>query len=312
MKNEDFEEGQSYWNVWKDKGSFNVDTDKSVKKDGVKSIKIYNFGAASARGTLSQTIDGTQLTGKALKVTQWMKSDKLSGIVNLRANFMDFNSKAIGSMDIKTIDIKGTIDWNQQTYTINVPNDSRIKKIDIQYLYDNCTGSLWLDSITGLKVNQVTTNNIVKNGHFEEGQSYWNVWKDKGSFNVDTDKSVKKDGVKSIKIYNTDNATTRGLIGQTLDAAQLKGKKLNMTQWIKSDRLVGTIRLRAIFTDVNGRTISNMDLKTINIKGTKNWNQQTYTINVPNDSKIKNIELQYIYDNCTGTIWLDDITAVKQ
>jgi hypothetical protein len=312
VKNGDFEEGQSYWSSWKSTGNFNVSTDTEIKKDGAKSLKIYNTTTTPSRGALDETIDGTQQIGKAVKLTQWLKTDKLTGPVRIRASFTDGNGKAVGSMDVKTIDISGTTDWNQQTYTINVPNDKRIKNITIEYLYDNCTGTIWLDGITGTKVNQVVTSSIVRNGDFEEGQSYWNTWKDKGNFNVATNKVIKKDGVKSIKIYNEISTSSRGLIGQTIDGTQLVGKSVKLAQYIKSDKLLGSIRLRTIFKDGNGLAIGNADFKTINIKGTTDWNQQTYTINVPNDSKIKNIELQYIYDNCTGTIWLDDITAVKQ
>lgn len=311
IKNGNFEEGQSYWNEWKYKGDFNVNIDKSILKDGNKSVKIYNLTNVPSTGLISQILDASQLKGKALKITQWVKSDNLTGIIRLRAIFRDANGKIIRDMDVKNIDVKGTMDWNQQTYTVNVPNDSKIKNIELQYLYDNSTGSLWINGIVGLKINQITTNNFVKNGDFEEGLSYWNIWKDKGSFNVETDKIMKKGGVKSIKIYNSSTTLARGVFNQTVDSTQLVGKTLKITQWMKSDKLSGNVKLIVNFMDLNGKSIGSKDIKNIDIKGTTDWNEKEYTLKVPNDLRIKKINIQYVYDNCTGSLWLDNIAGLK-
>ena len=267
-------------------------------------------GTTLSRGSVSETIDAAQLLGKELKVTQWLKSDSLTGPIRLRATYKDANGNTVGSTDVKTLDISGITDWNQQTYTFNVPNNSNIKNITIEYVYDNCTGALWVDGIDGESAAQVVTTNLISNGDFEEGQSYWNTWKSSGDFSVNTDTSVKKNGAKSLKLHNG-TTLSRGGVSETIDAAQLLGKAIKVTHWLKSDRLTGSIRLRTTYKDVNGNTVGSTDVKTIGISGTTDWNQQTYTINVPNDASIKNMTVEYLYDNCTGVIWMDDITGVK-
>ena len=311
LQNGSFEDNLKYWNVWKDKGDYNAQIDNNIKKYGDNSIKIYNPQGKLGRGTVAQIIDASQLIGKALKLNQWIKSNNLNGTVYLRARFLDGKGKAIGDIDVKTVDIKGTVDWNQQTYKINVPNNSNIKNITIEYLYDNCTGTIWLDEITGTKADQVASNNLLQNGNFEEGQSYWSNWVGSGSYNVSTDVVTKKDGVKSLNIYNTTTTASKGGINQTIDGTNLVGKAIKLTQWLKTDKLTGLIRIRTSYKDVSDNTIGNMDVKTIDISGTVDWNQQTYTINVPNNSNIKKITIEYLYDNCTGKLWIDGVTGTK-
>ena len=311
LQNGDFEEGQSHWSTWAGTKSYNVSTDAAAKKDGVKSLKIYNTTASASKGGVNQIIDGTNLIGKAIKLTQWLKTDSLTGAIRIRTSYKDGSGNTIGNMDVKTIDISGTTNWNQQTYTINVPNNSNIKSITIEYLYDNCTGTLWLDGVTGIKAEQVVTNNLLQNGDFEEGQSHWSTWAGTKSYNVSTDAAAKKDGVKSLKIYNTTASASKGGVNQTIDGTNLIGKAIKLTQWLKTDSLTGAIRIRTSYKDGSGNTIGNMDVKTIDISGTTNWNQQTYIINVPNNSNIKSIMIEYLYDNCTGTLWLDGVTGIK-
>ncbi|MDF2884936.1 MAG: hypothetical protein K0R54_5507, partial [Clostridiaceae bacterium] len=229
--------------------------------------------------------------------------------IKLRAVFLDGNDAAVEDMDIKTLDIPGTADWNEQSYTINVPNNTNIKKIIIQYLYDNCKGSLWLDDIDGELSNKTVSNNMVKNGDFEEGVSYWDVYIDKGTFKLDVDKSIKKDGNKSIKIYNNTQAPSRGILTQVINLpSQMTNKTLNVTQWVKTDKLLGSgLEIRASFINSSGQIIEEKYYNHLGVSSTNDWSQLKYNIILPEYNDIKALQLQYIYDNCIGTVWFDRI-----
>lgn len=310
--NEGFEEGLSYWNLWKSSTSLNIETDLLTKMVGMKSIKMYNSTTTPVRGGITQNIDATGFAGYALNIKQWVKSSNLTGNVRLRAKFMDTSGVDLGGMDVKTLDLKSNTDWDQQQYVVNVPNDTRIKTIMLEYLYDNCTGTIWIDDAVVTKIAQIITTNVISNGDFEEGLTYWNSWKSTANFKVETDKVVKKSGIKAVKLY-TDTATPAlGALSRSMDATSLLGRTINMAQWVKNDNIVGKVRLRTSFKDANGAVIGSLDVKTMNVSGTMDWNLQQYTVTVPNDINIKTVNIEYILDSCYGTMWLDDINITKQ
>lgn len=151
ISNGGFEEDLKYWNTWKSGGDLGVEVDKTVKSSGTGAAKLYNKTSGAARGSISEAIEVTELSGKILKVAQRFKSQNLRGSVKLRVKYMDANWTQIGDLEVKTVDMNGTKDWSTVLYFIIVPNNPNIKKISIEYLYDSCTGILWIDDVTVTK-----------------------------------------------------------------------------------------------------------------------------------------------------------------
>uniref|UniRef100_UPI0018673661 hypothetical protein n=1 Tax=Acinetobacter baumannii TaxID=470 RepID=UPI0018673661 len=119
---------------------------------------------------------------------------------------------------------------------------------------------------------------------FEEGLSNWSTWKGSGEFTVETDKTNKSEGTTSIKIYSKDGKTAKGTVTQNIDATGLIGKAVKIKQSVKSLNLNGAVRLRAKYMDSNWNQVGELDVKTLDIKGTTDWGVQEYTIEVPDDS----------------------------
>ncbi|GKX67809.1 heparinase II/III domain-containing protein [Inconstantimicrobium mannanitabidum] len=307
FKNNSFEYGTTNWTVWKGTSNLNVDADAAKYKSGRKSLRVYSNSSSVARGSVSQIISVSGMLGKTLQLSQWVQSAGFSGSFQIRIRFLDAKYQSVSETDIKEMYISANSNWQQKKYLINIPNNVAVQKVSVEYIYNNSKGSVWLDDVSYSVVPTVNANSIIKNGGFEEDYSYFAVWKEQQNFSADIDSSVKRSGNSSLKLYSNNGQTARGIVSQNIAAKSVLGKTLQLSQWVQSAGFTGGLQIRVKFLDVNSQSVAEADMKDMYIPYNSSWQQKKYSIDVPNNSKIQKVSIEYIYNYSCGKVWIDDI-----
>ena len=307
IKNSSFEEDFSYWSTWKANDSLEMSIDSSQYKEGKKSALINNNQSQNIRGILGQKISLQNYQGKAIKVSQWVKSSNLSGKVELRIKFLNKNNDVVGNIDTKSISLDSNSEWSLKEYTIDIPDSNEITNVDVDYIYE-AKGKLWVDNINVELIDKVETNNLIKNSSFEEDFSYWSTWKANDSLEMSIDSSQYKEGKKSALINNNQSQNIRGILGQKISLQNYQGKAIKVSQWVKSSNLSGKVELRIKFLNKNNDVVGNIDTKSISLDSNSEWSLKEYTIDIPDSNEITNVDVDYIYE-AKGKLWVDNINV---
>lgn len=144
------------WSLWQSTGGLKATSDRTVKYEGYSSLHLEEVTAGTnSRGSMHQTFtvtdDLSYLTGQALKITQYVKTEGFSGSgVSIRVHD-PANTLGTGTVvATKTIPLSATQDWTLYEYILDLP-DSPLNTIKVEYLYDSCQGDVWIDNtmVTG-------------------------------------------------------------------------------------------------------------------------------------------------------------------
>ena len=310
IKNGNFEDDFSYWTKWGTNNSYVVEIDE-VNNTGKNSLKISNSSQNTTRGIISQKIKLQDINKKAIQVQQYIKSQNFKGEFQIVAKFLDENSKQIVDSDVKTINILENSDWTIKNNIIEIPFNEKIKYVEIQYVYNNSLGTVWIDDINMQIIDYDKEPNIIKNGDFEEGTSYWTIWKERNELAMDIVHSQYVSNNSSMHIYNSSNIETRGILSQKVNISnELLGKTINLKQSIKTQNLRGeNINLRVRFKDSNDNYVEDSQTYTLGVGNTQDWKEIAYNIYIPNNSKIKYAQIEYVFEKILGDLWIDDINA---
>lgn len=313
IENGDFENKLAYWDTFKSDSNFNIKIDDTQYKVGEKSINFYNTSSNKSRGMISQIFKVNDLIGSAIELQQWVKSKDFSGNIEVRSTFYNSSNNLIGDADSKKLLVGANEEWQNKRSIINIPNNSEINYIKIDFIINNLIGYIWVDSIVANDYVIEKSDNIVKNCSFEEELSYWNIWKENNNFIIDIDKNVKYIGNNSLRISSSDNKA-RGIISQEVIIPQeYQNETLKVSQWIRTSKLYGeAVRARINFKDKDGNIISPEKVITLDIESNQDWNNIYYNIIMPNEKKVDKILIEYIYDSFSGSIWFDDIIISRE
>ena len=314
LKNGGLEQDFNYWGMWSANTNFGVGIDNTQYHAGKNSLKLYSKDQNASRGIISQIVNIGETTQKSLKIGQWLKTEELKSKVELRVKFLDSSGNAIGDVDLKEIIVANNQEWTFSELAVNIPENKLIKQASIDYIYSSGTGCLRIDDINVEIVEKIIKPNLFKNGNFEEALSYWGTWKDKGEFNVAVDKDIKYEGDYSLKISSNNDQPARGVVSQTIEINDdLQGQVINVKQLVKTQDLIGEefqVRIKYNYMDTQV-IINTQNLKALDVKSTGDWKEITYDIFLPKENKVNDIIVEYIFENCKGAIWLDDIVALK-
>ena len=127
FENLSFEEGNTNdkpfkWGIWNSNGEFIAIIDSSISKLGKNSIKLFsNKESENSRGTLSQSITKipTYIQGKALRITQWIKSENFIGDgLKIRLQYNDAEGNKIENYPVVNIPISKNQDWIKYEYIL--------------------------------------------------------------------------------------------------------------------------------------------------------------------------------------------------
>ena len=287
---------------------------KVAIKDTVTTDTIYN---------LTGKIKATDLTGSA--------------VIRIRLDSESGSSLAV----VKTSDvITGTTDgWVDVNFNFEVPNayylnatdedptkvgDFKVEQIVYKGNAESISGTVSFKELVVKKVSDIE-NNIVEgdannslfyNGGFERTYDglprWWSVWESTGGLKVSRDDTVTHTGNYSLHIENkTEGAESRGSVHQTLTdiPGELQGQSVKISQWIKASNFTGTgLTIRLQYKTNSGAAV---DLTSKYVSIPENvedtgWIYYEYILDLPSSDLIQ-IKLEYLYDECVGDVWIDDL-----
>ncbi|MGM9977862.1 MAG: heparinase II/III family protein [Clostridium sp.] len=311
IKNPDFENYLANWNRYSNNDNISIKLDSNEKKSGLNSIKFNNPlvapSVAPIIGTIDQKIDLSNINGNTLLIKEWIKTSNFNGDFKIVVTFYNELGNTIME-DEKILSIPSDLnDWILKQNKIEIPKNTT--SAQVKYVYYNAEGTLYIDNISSDIVLSDENSIILKNGDFEEDFSYWKRENESEDFAIDIDENNSKNGKNSIHLYSKGQNPVKGIISQKADIkSEYIGKTLNLSQWVKASNLMGeSIRVRIRFFDSEDSEVCFRVMSSLGIKSNCDWNLSNFNIKVPDNSNIKYITLEYIYDNCQGELWLDDI-----
>ncbi len=124
---------------------FDMGTDRTTAHDGSASGYLKSKVAKpKGFGTLMQMFKGDEFHGQRVRMSGWVKADKVNGWAGLwmRVDGQDMKMTAFDNMQSRPI--KGTAAWTHHEIVLDVAPDTR--DIAFGILLDG-TGAVWLDQI---------------------------------------------------------------------------------------------------------------------------------------------------------------------
>ena len=304
FQNNGFEEQLKNWGTWIKDSNLTISADSKEFKEGTNSLKFENTSGIQTSGKFYQTFNVEKFRGKTIKLSQWVKGKSFQGSFQVRAQLLDANGQKIGEYDTKEVFPNDV--WELKELRFDIPNNNNIKNLQIDFIYNNSKGDLWVDDIRTSIEDTIKTNNLIKNSSFEEDFSYWSTWKANDSLEMSIDSSQYKEGKKSALINNNQSQNIRGILGQKISLQNYQGKAIKVSQWVKSSNLSGKVELRIKFLNKNNDVVGNIDTKSISLDSNSEWSLKEYTIDIPDSNEITNVDVDYIYE-AKGKLWIDNI-----
>ena len=311
IKNPSFKYGMLEWGEWNQDNSIKISLDNNIKHDDTQSIKIENSTVNLGKGSIGQIVNvGSEMIGKDLLLSQWIKAENFEGNgVKVRVRFLDANNNQVNNLQDYTVGTSNIMDWSNKQIRIAIPNDSKISKIDLAYLYDLNKGYLWIDKISSEVLPR--DESIINNNGFEYDMSSWGIWNASGNLGVAIDPNNNNYGRNSLKLFSTTKDSARGTISQNItNVDNMLGKDLELTQFVKTENLIGYgLKARVRFLDKNNKEIESMVSQIIYVEKNSDWIDTKVLVEIPNNTEIKSIEIAYMYDSNNGNVWIDNINA---
>ena len=302
IKNSGFESNFENWNFWKVDSNIDYNIDNQEKYDGNTSLKIYSKNENYTRGILYQDINVNGLLGKSFKLKEYIKTDSVNGNFSIRIKF--FNKKGeLLEEDIKKFLLKSSLDWQEKSNYINIPNNDNIDYLRLEYIYENFKGDIWIDNISIEQVNNLDNDLLIRNSGFEDESSYWSIWTQDNNLSIDISNNIYKTGYKSLNFKS--DKISRGIVSQEINLNESQ-EAINLSYSIKTQGFDGGFQIRIKFIGDNGEQIGNIDTKEILLNKDQEWILNENKIKISND-KIKKINIEFIYNNSKGNVWIDDI-----
>ena len=126
--------------------SYNIGIEKSKAQNGRKSAFLMsNYAAADQFGTLMQSCDAKEYTGKKIKMSGFIKSENVidwSGMWLRIDSTHNSTSKYLDNM--KNRQIKGNTDWTKYEIILDVPENSYSMNFGILLAG---SGKVWFDDV---------------------------------------------------------------------------------------------------------------------------------------------------------------------
>lgn len=125
--------------------SYDFALDSGVKKTGTQSLRITNIGPEPF-GIVSQTLPATALGGRTVRLTSWVKTEKIpEGGRRNGATLLIIakrGSQVVASESMRKREIQGTSDWTKRSIELAVPARSTELEVGVSL---QGGGKVWLD-----------------------------------------------------------------------------------------------------------------------------------------------------------------------
>jgi hypothetical protein len=292
--------------------------DKNIKYSGAASAFLSSTLKKSSdkSATLMQIIKATNYKGKRIRMTAWVKTGNLD---NGATFWMEISGKTRETTAGGTKFIKGNSDWKQYTFVVDADTSSVFIEFGI-LLRD--TGRVWIDEVKIETVGKDVESTIEKNKKItsisnlsfekissdEKPVDWWGAFKET-NYEISSDKSVYHDGAASACLKSVEPKIKSnydfGVITGALFPDSLKGKRVRMNGWLKTESITDWAGLWMRVDGKNwGQTYSFDNMWKRRIKGTTDWKKYEIVLDVPQQAT--SIYFGALL-NGNGKLWLDEI-----
>jgi len=306
-------------------GAYQSGIDKSVKYSGSASAFVSSKTQDSTQwSTLMQTIKSDAYEGKRVRLSAWVKTDRLNKWCGLWMR-VDKRAGSTAFDNMQDRPIKGTTDWKQYAVVLDVDTGS----IDIAFgILVEGAGKIWMDAVKIEIVNSdvtLTGHKNINKVYYNKGQSLpnlsfenisssntpedWSGTINTNSYKITSDRTVFHDGLASVCLKSIENNVNSnynfGTVTGRMMPDSFKGKRVRMTGWIKTENVNGYAGLWMRVDGQNfGQVLAFDNMMNRPIKGTTDWGKYEVVLDVPNQAV--NINFGALLTG-KGTLWLDEI-----
>ena len=281
------------------------------------------------------------------KLTGKMKATDFAGSALIRVRLDDEAGGSLAVVKQSPTVTESTNGWVDVEYQFEVPskyyknatdeNPTAVGDFKVE-LYvgkgnaELATGSVSFKDIEVTKVSDINNNvvtgeadnTLFSNGGFERTYDglprWWSVWESTGGLKVSSDRTVYHNdgenytGSASLHIENvTEGKESRGSVHQTITdiPEELQGQSVKISQWIKASNFTGTgFTIRLQYKTNSGAAVD-LTSKYVSIPENEEdtgWQLYEYILDLPSND-LKQIKLEYLYDECVGDVWVDDLSV---
>jgi hypothetical protein len=120
--------------------------DPAVKHEGAPSARLASVAPSKGFGTMMQTFDATDYTGKRLRLSGWVKAKSVASWAGLWMRVDDAGSpvKTLAFDNMQSRPIKGTLDWVRYDVVLDVAPEA--KSISMGILLSG-QGTVWVSDM---------------------------------------------------------------------------------------------------------------------------------------------------------------------
>jgi hypothetical protein len=260
----------------------------------------------TAEGHVFKEVDLTPFLGKRVRVSAYLKSEKLTnwaglGLVGMAAEgkWVVFDStsnrviRATGTAVDRTI--SGTSDWKKMESVADIPAETAKFMVGVQL---HGGGKLWIDDLRVEIVTDDVPTTDDNNLHL-----YCAFPK---SYTATHDDKTKHGDVAALCLASAPAGPGTSCVLGTTDRHpdQYLGHRIRFSTWAKTDELTGGANLRivAAIPHANDRQINEGMEPTASIVGSQDWKQYEVTADVPPETQclMFNIDI-----GGRGKVWID-------
>lgn len=141
--------------------SYSISLDKSVYKTGGSSASLESIDKKiEGFGTLMQTCSAADYLGKRIKMTAYIKSQKVSQWAGMWLRVDSKAQKVLSFDNMQNRPIKGDNDWTLYEIVLDVPEESGTLNFGVLL---SETGKVWLDNVSFVVVDKLEPKTAKEN-----------------------------------------------------------------------------------------------------------------------------------------------------
>jgi|GEM_PF-957139 len=309
---------------------FEAGIDSTIAHKGKKSGFITNTGASDEKsGYYMQRFNPTDYLGKRIEVIAYIKSERELAKTYLWTNISAQTRSGANYANSKEQTFKNKTEWNQHRLVLDV--DNKATKLTMGFAHKGY-GTSWIDSVSISIVDSntpLTSSNMQKERNeyleiiginraalsetlndmnfsensFKTGGAWWSSQYVNEKFVVKTDIVEKRlAGYMGARETVTDDL---GVFLQTIKASMLLDKKIRVTAKVKSNGINDWAGIWLRSDDINGNNLSFHNMQKTPIKGTLDWHEVSFEIDIPAKSHVINFGTVM---RGQGQLWVDEIS----
>ena len=293
--------------------SFRIAADRQVSHRGAASGRLVAIRHdVTGAATMMQTIPAAPYRGRRVRFSAHVQTERVERWAGLwmRVDRPD-GRDAFDNMQDRAV--HGTTGWTRREVVLDVADDAAA--IQFGLLQDGPGISRIDDAALEIVGGEVAPTDMdrrpraLENPGFEAGSDVPAGWLPSG-FDLDgadiaLDRDVRHGGAASARMrLRADSPSGRGMMLQSIRAADHRGKRLRVSAWVKgADVESGWLLAQAMAAD-SGLDSEGISRGTCDVEGTFDWRRCEVVLDVP--ARAETIHVSACMAG-HGTIWIDDV-----